>query len=176
MIVIIAGPSGSGKTTIGTQLAERLGWTYADADTFHTAAAIAKMHRGDPLTDADRWPWLHAIGAWMDQRIATHQPAVVTCSALRREYRDVLLTGRPQAELVYLLESRETLEGHLAGRHGHFFPADLLDSQLADQEVPRDEPRVLTVTPDGPAAGTVTEIVARLWPGGPPAARPPASG
>ena len=177
MIVIIAGPSGSGKTTIGTQLAERLGWTYADADTFHTAAAIAKMHRGEPLTDADRWPWLHAIGAWMDQRIAAGQPAVVTCSALRREYRDVLLTGRPQAQLVYLLESRETLEAHLSGRHGHFFPADLLDSQLAAQEVPQGEPQVLTVTPhEGSPADTVAEILTRLWPGGPPVASPPASG
>ncbi|HXP57365.1 MAG TPA: gluconokinase [Streptosporangiaceae bacterium] len=177
MIVIIAGPSGSGKTTIGTQLAERLGWTYADADTFHTAAAIAKMHRGDPLTDADRWPWLHAIGAWMDQRIAAGQPAVVTCSALRRGYRDVLLTGRPQAQLVYLLETREMLAAHLSGRHGHFFPADLLDSQLAAQEVPQGEARVLTVTPHaGSPADTVTGILTRLWPGGPPVASPPASG
>jgi carbohydrate kinase (thermoresistant glucokinase family) len=176
VIVIIAGPSGSGKTTIGTQLAERLGWTYADADTFHTAAAIAKMHRGDSLTDADRRPWLQTIGAWMDQRIAAGQPAVVTCSALRREYRDVLLTGRPLAQLVYLLESRETLEEHLTGRHGHFFPAELLDSQLATQEAPRDEPRVLTVTPHGSPAATVADIVTRLWPGGPPAASPPAPG
>ena len=100
MIVIIAGPSGSGKTTIGTGLATRLGWTFADADSFHSAAAIAKMRRGEPLTDADRQPWLHAIRAWMDQEIATNQPAITTCSALRREYRDELLTGRPEARLV----------------------------------------------------------------------------
>jgi gluconokinase len=162
--VIIAGPSGSGKTTIGTRLAERLGWTFADADKFHSAAAIAKMHRGVPLTDADRWPWLRAIGVWMDERTAAGEQAVVTCSALRREYRDELLAGRPGARLVYLLEDRDMLNRHLAGRHGHFFPQELLDSQLADQEVPQDEPQVLTVTPAGSPSDTVAEIIARLWP------------
>ncbi len=170
MIVIIAGPSGSGKTTIGARLADRLGWTFADADTFHSAAAIAKMHRGEPLTDADRQPWLRAIGAWMGQQIAAGESAVVTCSALRREYRDELLTGRPEARLVYLYEDRAMLDRHMAGRHGHFFPRDLLDSQLADQEVPRDEPQVLVVTPAGSPADTVAAIVARLWPDGPPPA------
>jgi gluconokinase len=173
VIVIIAGPSGSGKTTVGTLLADRLGWTFADADSFHSAAAIAKMRRAEPLTDADRWPWLHAIGAWMDQRIAAAEPAVVTCSALRREYRDALLAGRPEARLVYLFEDETMLARHLAGRHGHFFPQDLLTSQLTAQEVPRDEPQVLVVTPDGSPADTVTQIVTRLWPAGPATAAPP---
>ena len=176
MIVIIAGPSGSGKTTVGTQLADRLGWPYADADTFHSAAAIAKMHRGEPLTDADRWPWLRAIGAWMDQEIAAGRPAVVTCSALRREYRDLLLGGRPEARLVYLDEPRDVLEQHLAGRHGHFFPAGLLDSQLATQEVPHGEPQVLVVTPADTPAGTVAQIIAQLWPAGPPGPQVPGPG
>jgi gluconokinase len=176
VIVIIAGPSGSGKTTVGARLADRLGWTFADADSFHSAAAVAKMHRREPLTDADRWPWLHAIGAWMDQRIAAGEPAVVTCSALRREYRDALLAGRPEARLVYLLEDATTLARHLAGRQGHFFPQDLLASQLAAQEAPQDEPQVLVVTPDGPAADTVTQIVTRLWPAGRPTAAPPTAG
>ncbi len=176
MIVIIAGPSGSGKTTIGTGLATRLGWTFADADSFHSAAAIAKMRRGEPLTDADRQPWLHAIRAWMDQEIAANQRAITTCSALRREYRDELLTGRPEARLVYLLEDRETLEQHLAGRHGHFFPRELLDSQLADQEPPSGEPQVLVVTPGGSPADTVAEIIAQLWPAGPPGPGAPGPG
>jgi gluconokinase len=170
VIVIIAGPSGSGKTTIGTGLATRLGWTFADADSFHSAAAIAKMRRGEPLTDADRAPWLRAIRAWMDERIAARDPAVVTCSALRREYRDELLVGRPEAQMVYLLENRDMVARHLAGRQGHFFPPDLLDSQLAAQEVPHGEPQVLVVTPEGSPADTVAAVVARLWPAGPPAA------
>ena len=170
MIVIIAGPSGSGKTTIGQGLAGRLGWTFGDADTFHSAEAIAKMNRGEALTDADRWPWLHAIGAWMDERVAAGQSAVVTCSALRREYRDTLLGGRPAVTLVYLLEDAGTLARHLAGRRGHFFPPDLLASQLAAQEVPQDEPRVVVVTPDGSPPDTVNQIVTRLWPAGDPSA------
>jgi gluconokinase len=168
VIVIIAGPSGSGKTTIGTGLAGRLGWTFADADAFHSAAAVAKMHRGEPLTDADRWPWLHAIGSWMDERIAAGESAVVTCSALRREYRDALLGGRPAVTLVYLFEDAGTLARQLAGRRGHFFPQDLLASQLAAQEVPQDEPQVVVVTPGGSPADTVAQIVTRLWPDGPP--------
>ena len=95
MILIIAGPSGSGKTTIGTLLAERLHWPFADADSFHPVANIEKMRRGEPLTDADRWPWLRAIGAWADERTAAGESAVLTCSALRRSYRTALLDGRP---------------------------------------------------------------------------------
>jgi gluconokinase len=174
VIVIIAGPAGSGKTTIGTLVAERLGWTFADADTFHSAAAIAKMHRGEPLTDADRQPWLRAIRAWMDERTVTGQPGVVTCSALRREYRDELLVGRPEARMVYLLEDLTMLEEHLSGRHGHFFPPGLLASQLATQEPPQDEPQVVVVTPAGSIAESVAAVLAALWPGGPPAANPPA--
>ena len=175
MIVIIAGPSGSGKTTIGTRLATRLGWPFADADTFHSAAAIAKMHRGEPLTDADRWPWLNAIAAWMDQRIARGESAVVTCSALKRSYRDVLLTGRSEARLVFLCLDRSLLERRLAARHGHFFPQGLLDSQLAAVEPIQSDENAVTVAvgpADDPAA-TVAAIIAVIWPGGgaPPPAR-----
>jgi gluconokinase len=97
VIVIIAGASGSGKTTVGAMLAGRLGWPFADADDFHPAANVEKMRAGIPLTDADRWPWLRAIGAWMDEHIARGESAVVGCSALRRSYRDQLLGGRPEA-------------------------------------------------------------------------------
>jgi gluconokinase len=97
MIVIVAGVSGSGKTTVGALLAGRLGWRFADADDFHPAANVAKMRAGVPLTDEDRWPWLRTIAAWMDQRIAGNDPAVITCSALKRSYRDLLLDGRPRS-------------------------------------------------------------------------------
>src|SRR5580658_3511458 len=102
MILIVAGVSGSGKTTVGALLAGRLGWRFADADAFHTAAAIAKMRAGIPLTDEDRWPWLRAIGAWMDERIAHGESAVITCSALKRAYRDALLAGRPEARMIFM--------------------------------------------------------------------------
>jgi len=171
VILIIAGPSGSGKTTVGTLLAERLHWSFADADSFHSAASIEKMRRGQPLTDAERWPWLRAIGAWADERAAAGESAVLTCSALRRAYRTALLDDRPGTRLVYLLTDRDTLSRRLGGRHGHFFPQDLLDSQLADEEVPHGEPNVLAVTAQGQPADTVSEIIAQLWPSGPPPQR-----
>jgi gluconokinase len=168
MILIVAGPSGSGKTTIGALLAGRLHWRFADADSFHPPGNIEKMRAGHPLTDADRWPWLEAIGRWMDERIAAGESAVVTCSALRRAYREALLDGRPEARLVFLLADREVLAAHLAGRHGHFFAPDLLDSQLADQELPHGEKNVLVVTPEGQPEQTAAKIIVELWPGGAP--------
>ena len=109
MIVIVAGVSGSGKTTVGALLAGRLGWRFADADDFHPAANVAKMRAGIPLTDTDRWPWLRAIAAWMDESIGQGEDAVLACSALKRSYRDELLDGRPAARMVFLAPDREVL-------------------------------------------------------------------
>src|SRR5271169_5712473 len=149
MILMVAGVSGSGKTTVGALLAGRLGWQFADADAFHPAANVAKMRAGIPLTDADRAPWLQAIGAWMDERTGRGESAVVTCSALKRAYRDALLGGRPQAEMIFLSVDQEEVAQRLAARHGHFFPAALLSSQFDALEAPQpDEPRV-TVVPGG---------------------------
>lgn len=139
MIVVVAGVSGSGKTTVGTLLAERLGWIFADGDGFHPAASVARMRAGVPLTDADRGPWLAAIAAWMDQQIAAGRSAVIACSALRRAYRARLLAGRPAARMVFLLISRDEGETRLTTRPGHFFPAALLDSQLEALELPQPD-------------------------------------
>ena len=167
MILIIAGVAGSGKTTVGALLAGRLRWRFADADTFHSEANIAKMRAGTPLTDEDRQPWLHAVQDWIDTRIADGQSAVVTCSALKRAYRDELLDGRPEATMVFLAVSREVLDRRLLTRPGHFFPEKLLDSQLAAQEPPTpDEQRVLTVLAEGDAPQTAAKIIATLWPYG----------
>ena len=162
MIVIIAGVSGSGKTTVGILLADRLGWRFADADDFHPAANVAKMRAGIPLTDADRGPWLRAIAAWMDERIARGEDAVVGCSALKRSYRDRLLAGRPDARMVFLAPDREVLARRLAARHGHFFPEQLLGTQLDALEPPAPDERVLTVVPSDDPAATVTSIIALL--------------
>jgi len=168
VIVIIAGASGSGKTTVGAMLAGRLGWPFVDADDFHPAANVAKMRAGIPLTDADRWPWLRAIGASMDEHIARGESAVVGCSALRRSYRDQLLGGRPEARMVFLATDREVLTRRLAARVGHFFPEQLLASQLAALEPPGPDEHVIRVVPADTPAGTVEEIIALLFPGGPP--------
>ena len=164
MILIVAGVSGSGKTTVGAMLAGRLGWRFADADEFHPAASVEKMRAGIPLTDDDRWPWLRAIGAWMDERIARKEPAVITCSALKRSYRDVLLGGRPQARLVFLAVDRQVIAGRLATRHGHFFPGQLLGTQFDDLEPPQPDEHVLTIVPADEPAGTVASIIAVLFP------------
>ena len=166
MIVIVAGVSGSGKTTVGALLAGRLGWRFADADDFHPAANVAKMAAGVPLTDEDRWPWLRTIAAWMDERIAGNDPAVITCSALKRSYRDLLLDGRPGARMVFLSPDREELARRLAARHGHFFPGQLLGSQFADLEPPQPDERVLTVVPAADPETTAGAIVAVLFPQG----------
>src|SRR3954449_5667976 len=123
MIVIVAGVSGSGKTTVGALLAGRLGWRFADADDFHPAANVAKMRAGVPLTDEDRWPWLRILAAWMDERIARNDPAVITCSALKRSYRDLLLDGRPRARMVFLAPDREELTRRLPPGTATSFPS-----------------------------------------------------
>ncbi len=168
MIVIVAGVSGSGKTSVGALLAGRLDWRFADADDFHPAANVAKMRAGIPLTDTDRWPWLRAVAAWMDERIGQGEDAVLACSALKRSYRDLLLDGRPAARMVFLALDREVLARRLAARHGHFFPEQLLSSQLDALEPPAPDERVLTVVPADTPAGTVDAIIALLFPEGPP--------
>ena len=164
MIVIVAGVSGSGKTTDGILLAQALHWRFADADDLHPVANIAKMHAGIPLTDEDRWPWLRTIAAWMDERIARQEPAVVGCSALKRAYRDLLLDGRPEARMIFLAADREVLTRRLAARAGHFFPGRLLTSQLQDLEPPGPDERVTSVVPADTPAGTADMIIAVLFP------------
>ena len=168
MILIVAGVAGSGKTTVGALLAGRLHWRFADADTFHPAANVAKMRAGVPLTDEDRAPWLRAVGDWIDARIAAGQSGVVTCSALKRAYRDQLLSGRPAATMIFLEVSRDVLISRLNSRPGHFFPEKLLDSQLETLEPPAPDEHVLTVVVDGDAGQTAAKIIALLPPPGRP--------
>jgi gluconokinase len=161
-LILLTGVSGSGKSTVGKMLADRLTWEYAEADDFHPAANIAKMHAGIPLTDEDRMPWLHAIAAWIDEHIGAGTPAVASCSALKRGYRDML--RRPQVQVVYLDGDRDLIARRMASRKGHFFPADLLESQFRDLEPPQPDEDVLSVPIDGPAEQTVQHIIDKLNP------------
>lgn len=147
-VLLVCGVSGSGKTTIGTLLARRLGWVYAEADAFHPPANVAKMAAGHPLDDADRAPWLAAIGAFADETTRAGRPAVITCSALKRVYRDVLRKGRPNLHMVFLEAPYEVIRERLAGREGHFFPPELLASQFRDLEAPGPDERILSVAVD----------------------------
>jgi gluconokinase len=162
VIVILAGVSGSGKTTVGRLLADRLGWPFADGDSFHPAANVAKMAAGIPLTDDDRWPWLAAIGAWMDARIAAGGSGVVACSALKRRYRDRLLDGRPEVRLVFLDVSRDEDLARLRARSGHFFPAGLMDSQFADLQPPAPDEEALVLAARESPDELVSEIISGL--------------
>jgi gluconokinase len=163
MIVVVAGVAGSGKTTVGQLVARRLGWMFADGDSFHPAANVARMRAGLPLTDEDRRPWLAAIGSWMDDLSASGQSAVLACSAIKRRYRDQLLSSRDQAEMVFLVISPAEDEARLATRKDHFFREPLLASQFADLELPGPAERVRTVTVGQHPAGQVaTEIIKLL--------------
>ncbi len=142
MIVIVAGVSGSGKTTVGSLLASELGWPYTDGDSLHPPANVAKMASGQPLTDADRAPWLAAVGSWVDGQIARGASGIVACSALKRQYRRTLLDQRPGAVVAFLLIDYEVAASRLAARRGHFFDPELLGSQFADLEPrPATKPR-----------------------------------
>ena len=164
MIMLLMGVSGCGKTTVGEQLAERLGWPYQEGDALHPPANVAKMAGGTPLTDADRLPWLAAVAAWIDARRAAGECGVVSCSALKRAYRQLLVGDRPDVRLVYLQGTRDQLAERLAARTGHYMPAGLLDSQLAILEEPTAAEQPLVVTIDRPVEAVVTAIVGAIRP------------
>jgi gluconokinase len=177
MIVILAGVAGSGKSTVGRILAARLSWPFEDSDLLHSAADIAKMVAGKPLTDADRWPWLETVATWMDHQITAGRSAVIACSALKRSYRDFLRHDRPAVEIVLIQVDETTLMARLAGRHDHFFPKKLLQSQLADLEMPAPGEPVLAVPADGTPAEMASKIIddLHLTPARPSAAQPDAA-
>jgi gluconokinase len=135
-VVVVMGVSGSGKTTVARELAAILGWRFQEGDDLHPPANVEKMRRAIPLTDDDRWPWLRAIAAVIDGWRARGEHGVLTCSALKRAYRDIIINGRPDVALVYLRGSKALIAGRMTGRHGHFMPVALLDSQFATLEEP----------------------------------------
>ena len=143
------GVTGVGKTTVGQCLAQTLGWRFHDADDFHPPANKAKMNAGVPLTDEDRWPWLRALRAVIEQALDEDAGAVVTCSALKRAYRDVLAGGLTGVRYVHLTGDPRIVAERLAGRRGHFMNPALLESQIATLELPADALDVdIAMTPD----------------------------
>lgn len=136
--MIVMGVSGAGKTTVGTLLAEALGWEFHDGDDLHPAANKSKMHRGIALTDTDRAPWLRAVRRLIESMLASGRRGVVACSALRQSYRDEIAGDSPLVKFVYLKGSRELLRSRLRARAGHFINPALLQSQFDTLEEPRD--------------------------------------
>ena len=161
-VLVVMGVSGCGKTVVAEKLVDRLHWPFQEGDALHPAANVEKMRAGTPLTDADRWPWLDAIAAWIDARLAAGEDGIVTCSALKHAYRDRLIGMRAGVRLVYLYGSRDLLAARIGARRGHFMPASLLDSQLATLEPPTPDERPIALDvvapPDQLAAGVIAAL------------------
>jgi carbohydrate kinase (thermoresistant glucokinase family) len=146
LVIVLMGVSGSGKSTAGAALSRSLGWPFRDADSFHPPQNVEKMSRGVPLTDADRWPWLAAIAQWIDERCAAGEHGIVSCSALKRAYRERVIGARGRVRLVYLKGDKELIGQRLRARKNHFMPASLLDSQFSALEEPSVEESALIVS------------------------------
>jgi gluconokinase len=157
-VLIVMGVSGSGKSTVGGLLASRLHWEFEDADWFHPASNVEKMHKGVPLTDDDRLPWLSAVAAWIDATRQSGGHGVIACSALKRRYRDILIGDRSDVRLVYLQGDEGLIARRIATRHEHFMPSSLLHSQFEalEEPGPDESPVVVSIEP------TPREIVSNV--------------
>ena len=161
-VIVLMGVASSGKTSLGERLAERLGWPFRDADSFHPPENVAKMAGGTPLNDEDRKPWLAAIAAWIDELRAAGQHGIVTCSALKRAYRRVIVGDRPDVALVYLKGSRELIGARMAARQHHFMPPALLDSQFATLEEPGEDEHPLVMPVEWSKGEIERAVLAKL--------------
>jgi gluconokinase len=145
-VLVVMGVSGSGKSTIAAMLAQRLHWVYEDGDWFHPKSNIEKMHHGEPLNDEDRWPWLHAIAAWIDATRRAGGHGIVACSALKRAYRDILIGERQDVRLIFLKGDCDLIARRVAARADHFMPSTLLESQFKTLEEPQADERPIVVS------------------------------
>ena len=132
--IVVMGVSGCGKTSVGERLSEVLGWPFDEGDQYHPPANVAKMSARIPLQDEDRWPWLEALAGLIARHERDGQSSILSCSSLKRAYRDLLRSGAPRVRFLHLHGDKAVLAARLAARKGHFFPAALLDSQYATLE------------------------------------------
>jgi len=163
--VVTLGVTGSGKSSVAVGLADVLGWPFAEGDDFHSSANVAKMRSGRPLDDEDRWPWLRALAGWVGEQEAAGRDAVLTCSALKRSYRDLLRRGHRSVWFLHVDVPPDELERRLRTRTDHFMPPSLLRSQLdALEPLQPDEPGA-TISGNAPPAAVVSRAVAALTAG-----------
>jgi gluconokinase/shikimate kinase len=160
VVLVLIGVSGSGKSTVAALLAERLGWDFEEGDDLHPPANVAKMHAGHPLDDEDRKPWLAKVAAWITEHTDNGRPGIITCSALKRSYRDAL--RGEHVVFVYMNGSQDEIASRLASRQGHYMPSSLLDSQFATLEPPAPDERSISIGISAPARNQATEIIKRL--------------
>jgi gluconokinase len=156
--IVVMGVSGSGKSTVAAGLVEQLGWEFAEGDDFHPKVNVEKMRSGQPLDDDDRWPWLRTLADWIGEHEQAGTSVIVTCSALKRSYRDLLGDGHPSVWFAHVTADRELLRGRVENRPGHYMPSSLLDSQLATLQPLEDDEPGASIS----GAGAPEDVVAKL--------------
>jgi gluconokinase len=158
VVLVLMGVSGCGKTTVAAILSGRLNWEFEEGDALHPQANVDKMSAGHPLNDEDRAPWLEKVAEWVEERLDAGQNGLITCSALKRSYRDVISRRGAGVEFVYMAGSRELIAARLMARHGHFMPPSLLDSQFADLQEPTADENAIRVDV-GPAPSAIAQTI-----------------
>ncbi len=161
-VLVVMGVSGSGKSTIALELHRVLGWPFQEGDDLHPPANVEKMRSGRPLDDADRLPWLRAVARWIDDRLAAGEPGIITCSNLKRAYREITIGKRRGVRLVYLKGEEGTIHDRIVQRHHRYMPPMLLRSQFETLEEPGDDEHPVTVTVHGSVAETVIQLLHQL--------------
>ena len=161
-VLVLMGVSGSGKSTLALELQRLLGWPFQEGDDLHPPANVEKMRAGQPLDDADRAPWLHAIAGWIDERLARHEPGIITCSNLKRAYRRITIGDRHGVTLVYLKGQKREIHERMLKRVHRYMPPSLLDSQFETLEEPGSDEHAITVPVHGSIPETVTDLLSQL--------------
>jgi carbohydrate kinase (thermoresistant glucokinase family) len=161
-VLIVMGVSGAGKSTLAEALRDALHWPFQEGDALHPPSNVQKLHAGLPLTDEDRAPWLAAIKTWIDARLLAGENGLVTCSALKRAYRDFLIAGRPAVRTLYLKADPAVLRDRVEHREHHFMPASLLESQLHTLEEPSPDEHAIIVSMDGTPADNLAAALAAV--------------
>ena len=161
-VLLLMGVSGSGKSTVALELQRLLGWQFQEGDDLHPPANVEKMRSGHPLDDADRLPWLQAIARWIDGQLAAGRPGIITCSDLKRAYRDLTIGSRPGVRLVYLKGAQPVIHDRLLARTHRYMPPALLQSQFETLEEPGADEHPIVVIVHGSLADTVLDLLQRL--------------
>ncbi|WP_433284699.1 gluconokinase [Pseudonocardia sp. CA-142604] len=160
--LVVMGVSGVGKSSVAAELVSRTGWAFVEGDDLHPESNRAKMASGIPLDDDDRWPWLRRVAAWIGEQEAAGRNAVVTCSALKRSYRDLLRDGHPSERFVHLLAPPELISARITARRNHYMPPSLLESQLATLEPLQPDEQGIEVETTGDPAAVAERVLEQL--------------
>ena len=160
--IVVMGVSGSGKSTVAATLVDRLGWEFAEGDDFHPPENVEKMRAGHALDDADRLPWLRSLAAWIGEHEKAGRNVVVTCSALKRTYRDLLCDGHPSVWFAHVTAGPELIRDRMEHRTGHYMPASLLDSQLSTLQPLQDDEPGAAISGAGTPEAVVDELLSAL--------------